>query len=190
MNNDKTIISLIEKAVVLSKQEINVPNREAFRLKNCALLNELNKMLHTIQTQTLDTHLDRIPALKYIVSSDPQDLIDTVNQINELYNKFYFTGMQNNYQTTKEDEQMIELIDKAINNIKCNMFSPMPDYFQRNEALIESLNDMRRDVLYGKIDQRYSIIREMRMLTDADSKELVDLIIKINEFYKQNYKKH
>jgi hypothetical protein len=49
--------------------KINVPNREAFRLKNCDLLNELNKMLHTIQTQTLDTHLDRIPALKYIVSS-------------------------------------------------------------------------------------------------------------------------
>lgn len=74
MNNDKTIISLIEKAVVLSKQEIKVPNREAFKLKNCALLNELNKILHTIQTQTLDTRLDRIPALKFIVSSDPQDL--------------------------------------------------------------------------------------------------------------------
>ena len=69
------------------------------------------------------------------------------------------------------------------------MLMPMPDYYQRNEALIASLKDIKMDILSDRINRGYSIIREIHMITDADSPKLVDLISKINELYKQNYKK-
>ena len=98
------------------------------------------------------------------------------------------TNFSNNYKTTKTDDQMIELIDRAIITVESNMFMPMPDYYQRNVTLVASLKDMKQDVLYGRVARGYSIIREMHMLQDADSNELIELISEINEFYKKNYK--
>ena len=186
-DHDKNIIALIKNAIALADLELKKSDRKAFIQKNQALISELKKMGSALESGALDAYYQRIPALRFIIASDPTELVEIVSTINDCYHDHYFQGIQSNHVISETDATMLAMIKQAISIIEQNCMLPTPEYEHRNMLLISSLRSMKNDIECGTLSSDDAITSAIHMLTETDSRLLIDTIQKIEHFYRKHY---